>query len=223
MCGRFTVTSEQKYLEDRFSAKFAEKFSPRFNAAPSQKLPIITNFEPKKIELFSWGLRPDWWKKMKGRRDGIINIRMETLRDKWSFAKDLKNQRCLVLADGFFEWKKVDGKQPYRIVLKNEDPFAMAGIWEKNTDGATEIFTFSIITCEANKKLGEIHDRMPVILDKKEEKFWLGNNPKIWIDLLNSYPSNRMKMYPVSKEVNVPANDYPEILQKVDNTLVVKK
>lgn len=209
------MTSEKSYLEDRFSAKFAEPFLPRFNAAPSQKLPVITNNHADKIQLLSWGLKPEWWKKTKGRRDGIINVRMETLRDKWTFKKDFQNQRCLVLADGFYEWTKVNGKQPYRITLKKEEPFAMAGIWEENSDADGQFFTFSIITCDANQKLSKIHQRMPVILDKAEEKDWLGSDESIWMELLDSYPGKNLHMYPVSKEVNVPTRDHPGVIEEI--------
>lgn len=216
MCGRFTVTSEQSYLEDRFSAKFVESFSPRFNAAPSQNLPIITNTKRDMIQFYNWGLKPDWWKRMKVKRgDGIINVRMETLRDKWSFKKDLHDHRCLVLADGFYEWAKPD-KKPYRIVKQDAEPFAMAGIWQLNTENGKEIKTFSIVTCEANQKLSKIHNRMPVILDQDEEEDWLGDNRKIWIDLLDAYPGKGLNIYPVSSAVNMPTNNSPDLIEEIE-------
>lgn len=128
MCGRYSIAIEPKTLEKRFDAVISESFGPRFNAAPSQPLPVILNSAPDRIALVRWGLSPMWMTNTK-RRDGIINVRMETLRDKTTFRADLLKRRCLVLADGFYEWQAVTKgpKIPYRFVLNDGSPFAFAG------------------------------------------------------------------------------------------------
>src|SRR5262245_61720137 len=131
MCGRFSVTYDRERLEARFQAKFDESlFQPRYNAAPAQTLPVILNKEPQTIQRLAWGLRPAWARSM-GKKDGIINVRAETLRERQTFKKDLAERRCLVLADSFYEWRKEAGKRktPFRILLKTHKPFAFAGIW----------------------------------------------------------------------------------------------
>ena len=133
MCGRFGISFAREQIEERFGAKFeADFFTPRYNAAPSQALPLILNSEPQASKFVAWGLRPAWMTKI-SKREGIINVRAETLRDRPTFQRDLAERRCLVLADSFYEWKKA-GKQkiPYRIALKSGEPFAFAGIWEEN-------------------------------------------------------------------------------------------
>jgi len=215
MCGRFTVTSEQSHLEDRFTAKFTRPFKPRFNAAPGQKLPVITNQKKGEIDQVVWGLRPDWWQERnRGQQRGIINVRMETLRDRWTFSRDLKTRRCLVLADGFYEWSRANGKQPYRIVISQEKPFAMAGIWQVNNVDGKEEPEFSIITCEANEKVSSIHERMPVILDKKEESGWLADDGS-WLQMLDSYPDSKINLYPVDRAVNNAGNDNPALIDRI--------
>src|SRR3989344_9701389 len=133
MCGRFSVTVSGDMLEKRFNAKLEEPISPNYNAAPSQKMPVILNTDPKHIVLTKWGIKPVWFKSVSGKSDGLINIRAETLKEKHTFKKDLEERSCLILADGFYEWKKIGSKKiPYRFVLKNRKPFAFAGLWEEN-------------------------------------------------------------------------------------------
>src|SRR5882724_10024364 len=152
MCGRFSLTPERETLETRLGARFnAAWIHARYNAAPTQVLPAILNTAPRVIQPLRWGLKPAWAQKM-GKREGIINVRAETLRDRPTFKKDLLTRRCLVLADSFYEWRR-EGKHktPFRILLKTGEPFAFAGIWEENegSDGYP-IQTFAIITTEAN-------------------------------------------------------------------------
>jgi putative SOS response-associated peptidase YedK len=175
MCGRYSFFSQDEVIEKRFSAKIQEPLTRHFNASPSQRLPIITNQNPKAIINGTWGLVPSWMKEEKS--FGIINARSESLSEKPSFKNAFKNRRCLIIADGFFEWQKLkDGKQPYRITLKEAGPFAFAGLWEqKKTDDGEQI-TFSIVTTGANLLVGKIHNRMPVILNPKDEKIWMDND-----------------------------------------------
>ena len=177
MCGRYSLTVSAEKLVNQFKAILPDEgFLPKYNAAPSQKLPIITDSEPGKIQLYRWGLIPHWAKDISiGNK--LINARAETINEKPSFRNAFRKQRCLVLADGYYEWQKTDtGKIPYRIILKNEEPFAIAGIWESWHDEAdNEIRSFSIITTEANPSLTDIHNRMPVILNPDDTGKWLDN------------------------------------------------
>ena len=173
MCGRFTITNEREAIEQRFGARFAAAlFTPRYNAAPSQSQAVILNTEPQVIQPIVWGFRPQWLQHV-ARREGLINVRDDTLRDKKTFQRDLAERRCLVLADSFYEWKKTEQKQktPYRVQLKTGEPFAFAGIWEENEDkdGQT-LRTFAIITTASNALVAQVHTRMPVILTREAEK-----------------------------------------------------
>jgi putative SOS response-associated peptidase YedK len=150
----------------------------------------------------------------------MINARSETLLEKPSFKPLLvNNKRCLVLADSFFEWKKQGKeKQPFRIYLPERDVFFFAGLWSSWKDPEGEMYnSYSIITTAPNKLMAKIHDRMPVILTREEEKMWLepDQNPKDLLKLLNAYPADAMKAYEISSKVNKPTNNYPEILDPV--------
>src|SRR5215813_3449599 len=219
MCGRFGISFNREQIEERFGAKFeADLFKPRYNAAPSQSLPVILNKEPTTIQFVAWGLRPAWLTKV-SKKEGIINVRAQTLRERATFRRDFAERRCLVLADSFYEWKKA-GKQkiPYRIALKSGEPFAFAGIWEENAgaDGQP-LKTFAIITTGANPLVGLVHDRMPVILRKETERQWINSDipeDKL-LQLLNAYPANLMQMYEISPQVNRTTEDSPELIKPV--------
>ncbi len=216
MCGRYSLTVSAEKLVNQFKAILPDEgFLPKYNAAPSQKLPIITDSEPGKIQLYRWGLIPHWAKDISiGNK--LINARAETINEKPSFRNAFRKQRCLVLADGYYEWQKTDtGKIPYRIILKNEEPFAIAGIWESWHDEAdNEIRSFSIITTEANPSLTDIHNRMPVILNPDDTGKWL--DKKLSQDeallLLQPLADEMVKAYRVSTMVNTPFNDSPELI-----------
>lgn len=205
MCGRVSITYDEYKLQERFHAKFVGSFKPCFNAAPSQNLPVILNTDPEHIRLVRWGLRPSWFKG----KDGLINIRAETLEEKKTFKKNLDGMRCLVLADGFYEWKHVGSKKiPYRFTLKNKEPFAFAGLWDSH--GEEE---FAIITTTPNALAKEVHNRMPVILEKKNEERWLKKGE---LSLLDSYDPKEMAMYEVSTLVNNPRNDVEEVTKGIE-------
>ena len=219
MCGRFGISFEREQIEQRFGEKFeADLFKPRYNAAPSQSLPVILNSEPKAIKFVAWGLRPAWRSKVP-KREGIINVRAETVRERPTFQRDFAERRCLVLADSFYEWQK-EGRQkvPYRIALKSGEPFAFAGVWEEKTDeDGQPLKTFAIITTEANALIGQVHTRMLVILRKETERRWIDNditNEKLF-SLLYPYPDNLMQMYEISTQVNRTTEDSPEIIKPV--------
>lgn len=222
MCGRFSIIVEEEILKKRFDVTIPEQESlfPRFNAAPSQKLPVITNQNQKEIQNFRWGLIPFWAKDIKiGNK--LINARAETLAEKPSFKNAFKNRRCLVLADGFYEWKRIGKtKIPMRITLKNEKPFAMAGLWENWKSPSGEfVKSFTVITTEPNDLMSEIHNRMPVILPQEIEKVWLDNSlsQEELSTFLKPFEADEMKAFQVSTAVNSPTNDNPSVIFPVED------
>ena len=220
MCGRFTMTSPWELLRERFGVDIPEmQYHFRYNAAPGQDQWVIPEETPNQAQLFHWGLVPFWAKDPKiGNR--LINARAETVAEKPAFRTPFRKHRCLVLADGFYEWDKKGAKRvPYRVVLKDECPFAFAGIcdyWED--EKGKELKSFSIITTDANDLISRIHDRMPVILSPKDEKEWLDPELEITkaVEMLHPYPAEEMKMYPVSTLVNSPKNDLPEVIKSTN-------
>jgi putative SOS response-associated peptidase YedK len=204
MCGRMTIATEQEVLEARFHAEAVKKLEKHYNAYPNHDhypLPVITLEQPELITLRYWGIMPPWWT-----RDtrGLINIKYETLRDKKTFHKDLAKRRCMVLAEGYFEWKGEKGhKTPYHIRLKTGEPFAFAGLYEENNINGKIVDTFAIITTEPNELMQTIHNRMPVILSKSSESEWLNPDiePEHALELLaRDIPAESMEAYPVSKK-----------------------
>jgi putative SOS response-associated peptidase YedK len=219
MCGRFTLTATPDRLQEAYP-QFAvpQQMSPHFNIAPTQPIAVVPNDGSNSVDFFSWGLIPSWAKDPSiGSR--MINARAETLGEKPSFRNAYKRRRCLVLADGFFEWVKVPGqkaKQPHYITLLDHEPFAFAGLWEQwfSPDGS-EIKSATIITTEPNQKIAALHNRMPVIRDKKDDDRWLAPQDRgsdQLQELLVAFPGERMVHYPVSTIVNSPANDLPDTI-----------
>ena len=223
MCGRVIQSSSPLRLsivdgldasDDRLNG-----FRSRYNAAPSQNLLVIAeDHETGKpsLELMHWGLIPCWMKDAKGGRKPI-NAKAETVAKLPMFRTAYAKRRCIVPVDGFFEWhaiKNMKAKQPYAIAMKDGSPFGLAGIWDNWRDPETEewISTFAIITLPANKLLDQIHHRMPAILEPDTYARWLGPEPDPR-DLLISYPSEEMEMWPISRRVNSPANDDEAILE----------
>lgn len=217
MCGRFSITTPIEELRDRFKAEAPkEAFSPRYNAAPSQNMLVIPEETPHQMALFKWGLVPSWAKDPKI-GNHLINARAETLKEKPAFRHAYQKHRCLVIADGYYEWdKKNKTHVPYYIFKKGHSPFAFAGLCEywKDEKG-NELNTFTIITTKADSLVSRIHDRMPVILTQKEEMKWLDPNleeKNIEKILKSPLPAKEMEAYPISKLVNNPRNDVPEVV-----------
>ncbi len=217
MCGRYTFVTPAPAVEQRFEAVFREPAPVTYNAAPSQLLPVVTNAAPGQIQLLKWGLVPGW------SRDPAagpkpINARAETLAEKPSFRQLLARRRCLVLADSFYEWQALPtGKVPHRILLQNEQPFAFAGLWDEWLDRSTgELHpTFTIVTTEPNRLMASLHNRMPVMLpNRAAEQAWLDDGLGLVAhqQLLVPYDAAAMREYAVSKLVNSPANNGPEVL-----------
>jgi putative SOS response-associated peptidase YedK len=220
MCGRYTVQPKAIKGNSK-AAKLVEKYlkEASYNAAPSQQLPVVTSHKPDVLQFFLWGLQPFWAKDAKAVKRSI-NARAETLTEKPSFRNLLKSKRCLVPADGFFEWQvTVQGKVPHRILLQSEEIFTFAGLWDEWADKSTGevLHTFTIITTEANELVKPIHDRMPVMLTPKAEELWLDENEsqEDLLSLLAPYNVDEMKAYPVSLLVNSPLNNIPEVLNSL--------
>jgi putative SOS response-associated peptidase YedK len=217
MCGRFQLSVKGKHISERFNIEvFDEKYSPSYNCAPTQALPIITNSDSENLNFFKWGLIP-YWAKDPNIGSKLINARSETLEEKPSFRTAFSKRRCLIPSNGFFEWKKQDKKKvPYRIFLKNEDLFAMAGIWETWEDAEGRLInTFSILTTEPNKLMKDIHNRMPVILNKNDEQAWLFENDILYLkSLLKPFDASKMESYIISDKVNSPSNNTASIIEK---------
>lgn len=223
MCGRFSLTTDILKLQQQFNFEFNDEITinPRFNIAPSQQVLTIGSDGGKRIgTTMKWGLLPFWSKDVKiGYK--MINARAESIDEKPSFRTPFKSKRCLVLADGFYEWKK-EGKekQPFRFVMKEEKPFAFAGLWDQWNKAGESLYTCTIITTRPNKVTEEVHDRMPVILDEDVYDIWL--NPKTddtdyLKSLLIPYPAEKMKAYPVSQIVNSPKNDIVDCLSPLNS------
>ncbi len=223
MCGRYTQTESLKKLLDRFGFRsIADDMAPRYNIAPSQKAPVVVLAEAGRVlKNMTWGLIPFWVKELAAAKNKIINARSETLDQKPTFRKAYQSRRCLVLADGFYEWQPLQGqksKQPMRITLKDEAPFAFAGLYEVFQAGTPEeLHSFTIVTTEANRKLNAIHNRMPVILRQSDEALWLDLKTPIeqLQTLFEPYPPDETCFYPVSPLVNSPKNDVPECIQAI--------
>ncbi len=221
MCGRFTLTSPSEVITDTFDLSDAPSLSPRYNIAPSQAITtLVLESGQKRLKTMKWGLVPPWAKDLKiGHK--LINARAETLSEKPSFRLAFQRRRCLILADGFYEWqtmKEKKTKQPYYIQMNNQKPFAFAGLWEVwQKDDLDPLISCTIITTEANDLIQPIHQRMPVILETKQLSQWLDptlTDTQTLQPLLKPYESEAMMTYPVSSLVNNPANKQPECCQE---------
>ena len=223
MCGRYSFAPDLKIVNEHYDISVNDDdLTPNYNCAPSQLLPVITNDKSISFNFFRWGLIPFWAKDISiGNK--LINARSETILEKPSFRNAFRQRRCLVPADAFYEWKQeVKEKIPYRIFLKNQNIFSMAGIWEKcKLSNGETIFSFAIITTQPNTLMTKIHNRMPVILDKKGEDLWINNtDEKELTNLLKPFPAEQMTAYRISNLVNSPRNNSPKIIEPIaDNSL----
>lgn len=219
MCGRFTLAVEGEVIKKQFRVDFDEDdYRPGYNIAPGQSiLAVVKQRGQRVIAALHWGLIPGWAKdKAIGYK--IINARAETIAVKPAFKESFVRRRCLIPADGFFEWKKENGsKLPYRILLPDRQVFAFAGIWDSWTSplGIT-VVSCTIITTRANEFMQKLHDRMPVILaEAARQDAWLeANNVEALSCLLQPY-QGKMEAYRVSTVVNSPRNNSPEVIKVV--------
>ncbi|GAA0555251.1 SOS response-associated peptidase [Halorubrum ejinorense] len=238
MCGRYTLFTPAADLAARFDADFGAR-EPSYNCAPGQSLPVITDEDPDEASRMTWGLTPSW----ADESFDLINARAETVREKRSFADAFERRRCLVPADGFYEWVGGDrgsGKTPYRVAFDDDRPFAMAGLYERwepptpettqtgldafgggsegdeDTDDPEVVESFAIVTTEPNDLVADLHHRMAVILDPDagEEAAWLRGDADEAAALLDPYPSDDLTAHPVSTRVNSPSVDGPELIEQ---------
>ena len=224
MCGRYSLIADIQDLARQFEFDGTGfENSPRYNVAPTQSVLTVTSQDEREAECMRWGLIPSWAKDASiGNR--MINARRETVAQKPSFRSALQRRRCLVLADGFYEWQKVGkSKRPMRIVLKSREPFAFAGLWETWRDPAGEtVRSCTIITTAANDLLRPIHERMPVILPRELEDFWLDGDvtdAAALTDVLSPYPNEAMEVYQVSPLVNKATNNGADLIVPVGGGL----
>ena len=220
MCGRYTLIADLGDLAQRFEFDGSDfSYDPGYNIAPTESVLTVRNVEGREAAFMRWGLIPFWAKDPKiGAR--MINARAETVAEKPAFRNALKRRRCLVLADGYYEWQKTPvGKRPYRIILKSGEPFAMAGLWETWKDPQGNVVpSCTIITTEANDFLEPIHNRMPVILPRDAEGVWLDPDVKDSASLtsiLAPYSDGALDAYEISTLVNYARNNGPEVIARV--------
>lgn len=219
MCGRYTLKTPIDNLTKQFEIEeYPSSLTPSYNIAPTQQVAtVLVEDGKRKLEMLHWGLIPSWADDPQiGNR--MINARGETVAEKPSYRSAFKNRRCLILADGFYEWQKTsNGKQPYYIRMEDGSPFAFAGLWETWANGE-EIRSCTIITTDPNELLGDIHNRMPVILHPEDYEMWLApdfDEKEPLTTLLKPYPTNLMEAYPVSRYVNRPSNNQAECIEPV--------
>lgn len=221
MCGRYTITVTMNELMLRYLTEDTTivHYAPKYNAAPMQHIPaVIHNGKHNKLGELRWGLVPSWSKDDKN-ASKLINARSESLLEKASFKNLVSSRRCIIPADGFYDWKRQDhGKQPMRITLSSGGLFSMAGLYDIWVDSSgNKLSTCTIITTEPNSLMAEIHDRMPVILSPDDEAEWLdrdNHNVPSLMKLLRPYDSKQMRAYPVSPEVCNVRNDYKELIKE---------
>lgn len=221
MCGRFTLTVDADSIQTHFPwlEHIPHQIAPRYNIAPTQPIAVVPNDGRNAVDHFVWGLIP-FWAKDPSIGNRMINARSETLAEKNSFKNAYKRRRCLVLADGFFEWANIAGqkaKQPFYFRMEDGAPFAFAGLWEEwNSPEGSQLKSATIITTEPNALVKQVHARMPAILHPADFQLWLSmeeHPPAALQHLLAPYPAEEMVTFPVSTTVNSPFNDLPENIQ----------
>ena len=218
MCGRYTQTQSGAELADAFQLKTKPEPPPRYNIAPSQ--PVSAVVAGREYRIFQWGLVPSW---AKDYRIGykLINARSETVAEKPSFRAAFKRRRCLIPADGFYEWQRTANnrkKQPFFIHLKSRSLLAFAGLWEQWESGdGSYLETCTILTTEPNELMEPIHNRMPVIVGEADYERWLTASPAEVNSIMKPYDANKMEAYPVSTLVNSPKNEVPECIKPLEH------
>jgi putative SOS response-associated peptidase YedK len=224
MCGRYRLSRRKQILEEHFAAISDDAdWSPRYNIAPTQFVPVIRQQDKtssRRLSLVRWGLVPSW-AKSPSKAAGMINARCETVATKPAFSDALKFRRCLIPADGFYEWQKVGReKQPYCFEVNRGELFSFAGLWETWSDpNGKALETCTILTTTANAVTDPVHDRMPVILDPRCYDLWLDpgtTDAAVISEFLQPFDARLMSYFPVSSRVNRPANDDPECSTPVE-------
>lgn len=223
MCGRYSQRQSAEIIAQAFQIDNVPVLKPRYNIAPTQSVATVlqTSKSARQFKMLHWGLIPNWAKDTKI-SSKLINARSETVAEKPSFRSAFRQRRCLVLADGFYEWQQQENKQkqPFYFRMSDETPFAFAGLWEHWQDKNSEqvIESCTILTTEANDLMQSVHNRMPVILEAKDYDLWLDpdvKNAELLQPLLHPYPADTMTTFPVSKAVNKPSNDTAECINSI--------
>lgn len=218
MCGRFSLFCGIESVGQRFSVEIDSlKIEPRYNIAPSEDILVILQDTRRRLAFFRWGLIP-FWAKEPGIGNRMINARVETISQKPAFRRSLIKKRCVILADGFYEWRKDNHKKvPMYIRLKSHEPFGFAGLWDEwDPSQGEKISSCTIITTESNELVSKIHSRMPVILVDEAEENWLDHTIEDSVSLvpwLKPYPSEEMEAYEVSRAVNSPRYKGPDCIK----------
>ena len=230
MCGRFTLHTEKELLARSFEVDLdgIGTLAPSYNVAPGQLiLTVRQRAEGRVGERMKWGLVPRWSRPLE-KLPSMINARVETIATRPAYREAFRERRCLVLADGFYEWQSLDRKlpaTPHWISLASGGPFAMAGIWERWRDGsnAEPLVSCSIVTAPANRAVAMIHPRMPVILPRERAFAWidpkLDGRPRELAELLEPVPAEALRAHAVSPDVNTPRNDEAKLIEPVDNPM----
>jgi len=223
MCGRFTLNTSAQIIAEFFKLSEVPDMKPRYNIAPTQSVATVTvspQQMQRQFQFMRWGLIPSWAKDLKiGSK--MINARSETVAEKPAFRSAIKHRRCLIVADGFYEWLPLlKHKQPYYFQAAEGEPFAFAGLWESwKSPEAEKIVSCSIITTAANETVQPVHDRMPVILPECAWEKWLDpavNSAQEVLPLLKPYAATAMTAKAVSAIVNNPTRDSPECIQAIE-------
>ncbi len=219
MCGRYSITTAPEALARLFGVEGPlPNLPPRYNVAPTQPAPVVRRgVDGLQLVLLRWGLIPAW-SKGPGQRAPLINARADGVADKPAYRDAFRQRRCLVPADGFFEWQAVvGGKRPMRIVRPDRAPFALAGLWERwmPREGSPAVESFAIVTTEANDTLRPIHDRMPVVVAQDDWRAWLHGPAAVALPLMRPAPNDALVAYPVSARVGNVRNDDPDLLAEV--------
>ncbi|HYQ47960.1 MAG TPA: SOS response-associated peptidase, partial [Thermodesulfovibrionales bacterium] len=220
MCGRFARSSKPDVIIREFGVRKAlAEPEPNYNISPGQNIVIITDQGERQLVACRWGFIPAWTKEQSSGYK-MINARAETIVEKPAFREAFLKRRCLVIADGFFEWEKgMKGQVPFYICFRSGKPFGFAGLYNVRTSPeGKDICTCTVITTGANELCSQVHDRMPAIIPKDKEVLWLDpavRDPDILLGLLRPYPAEEMEMYLVSSSVNSPKFDSPDAIQPV--------
>jgi putative SOS response-associated peptidase YedK len=219
MCGRFQLSVKGREISERFNVEvFDGMYKPSYNCAPAQNLVVVTAKGPGFVQLMRWGLIPKWSSNSGKPATPLINSRSETILEKPAFRDAFRMRRCLVPANGFYEWKNGAVKIPYRFHAEDNSLFAMAGIWEEGRGPDQKpVCSFSILTTEANKVMQDVHHRMPVILAPEDEERWLlENDTASLMELLKPANEGKLRKYPVSSRVNNTRNDDESLINPIE-------
>ena len=222
MCGRFSLTATSEEVAQHFDLAAVPDLSPHYNIAPTQTVATVVvskDQSKRQFQPMRWGLIPSWASDSKiGNR--LINARVETVTEKPSFRNSVKQKRCLIIADGYYEWQKQpQGKQPYYFQLSDRQPFAFAGLWDTWNSPEGKTISCTLLTTDASEQVSPVHHRMPIIVPPQAYSQWLDptlTDPDQVLPLLNSDIYQNLSSYPVSSQVNSPTNDSDECIQAVE-------